>query len=97
MKPIDLNEERLKRDHAAGHAAHERGEVFAFLPYEPPGPSEEDIDVGLAEHDGAHPVCLLLSREQLTGVCMSRDVARRLGRALLEVAEQEVPEAEASP
>ncbi|HVL61384.1 MAG TPA: hypothetical protein VM430_08250 [Microbacterium sp.] len=83
-KPIDLKAERMKRDQAAGEAAHAQGEAFKLLPYD-----WDTDDVGLI--DGDLPIVVMTGGDSLEGIAMTRDSARRLGEALIGAAAAELP------
>lgn len=67
------------RVQAWNEAAHERGEMFAFKRY-----YFSDEHVGFIEDRGEPMVVILTSEDQLSGICMTVDDARALGKALLE-------------
>lgn len=90
-KVVDLAEERLRRDHEEGHRAHERGEAFAFVPY-----VFDDMGVGIL-NDTDKSISVLLDPENLTGICMTKDDAMKLGLALCEAAESDEVHPEDGP
>lgn len=71
---IDLKEERIKRDHVAAEAAHERGEAFRFTEY-----VYDDDGVGTS----VDRVVVVLG--YLTGISMSKEDAAKLSEALAHV------------
>jgi hypothetical protein len=81
-KIVDLSEVRLRRNHEAGHLAHERGEAFMFEEY------VFTDDIGILDDDR---VCVLLKPAELTGIVMTRDDAKKLGEALIGAASAVVP------
>lgn len=82
--PIDLETERMKRDQAAGEAAHAKGEAFRLLPYE-----WDTDDVGFI--DGGLPVVVMTGGDSLDGIAMTRESARKLGNALIRAAAAPLP------
>jgi hypothetical protein len=80
-KVVDLAEERLRRDHEEGHRAHDRGEAFSLKPYV----YDED---GIGFIEGDMPITIILDPENLTGICLTKEDALKLGVALCECAEE---------
>lgn len=94
-KVSSLAEARDRKNHEKGHALHADGKLFKFEIFE-----YSDVEpFGVGTTTGDHPICVIMN-PNLSGICMTRDSARRLGAALLECAEDDIihedyePEAE---
>lgn len=81
-KVVNLLEERAKRDHEAGQKAFEDGLAFKFEPFE--YTETEPLGVGIIEGD--HPICVVM-KDDLSGIMMTKESAKKFGLALLEAAE----------
>lgn len=86
QKVVSLEEFKNEKAIQEGLAAHERGELFYFEPFEldyddPPN------GVGMLDCE-AHPICILLDKEKLSGISMSADTAERLGAELMDAAKE---------
>lgn len=98
-KVVNIAGARLKkvqaeefRKHEEGHTLHEEGLAFRFEKFE--YSDVESMGVGIME--GEMPICIVMN-EDLSGICMSRESARRLGTDLLEAAEEEIINEEYEP
>ncbi len=73
-KVVDLMQEKLNRDHEAGHEAYENGEAFKFQIFE--FDDNEECPNGPGVIEGDHPVCVLM--DDNAGFCMTIETAKRL-------------------
>lgn len=86
-KVVNLAEARDRKMNANGQLLFEQGQAFKFEDFE--YSDEPPFGVGLI--DGEKPVCFMTSEDGMSGLCMSRDSAMRLGIALCEAAETDAP------
>lgn len=82
---INLRQEKERREHEANHNAHDRAELFMFEPFT----FDEERSVGLIESD--LEVVIITNFETISGICMSREDAKKLGEALIGAAEAKIP------
>lgn len=91
-KISSLAEAREKKNQEKGHALHANGELFKFEPFE-----YSDVEpFGVGTTSGDMPIVIVVSAN-LSGICMTRESARRLGEALIECAEDEIIHEEYEP
>lgn len=91
-KVTNLAEVRQRKEHDKGHALHADGLLFRFEPFE----YSDDAPLGVGMTEGDMPICVVM-KSDLSGICMTRESARRLGTALIECAEDEIIHEEYEP
>lgn len=91
-KVVSLSAVREKKEHEKNHALHADGKLFKFEPFE----YSDVAPFGVGLMSGDMPICIVMN-ENLSGICMSRESARRLGEALVECAEDEIIHEEYEP
>lgn len=92
MSLAAVREKKDQAEHEKSHALHEDGKLFKFEPFE----YSDVAPLGVGMITGELPICVVLNKD-LSGICMSRDSARRLGEALIECAEDEIIHEEYEP
>lgn len=83
---VDLAEERIKRDHAAGEAAWEQGNAFRVRLYE-----FDDDGLGFIDHE-THKVSVVVDPNGLELLAMTPESASKLGAALMDMADTDPSE-----
>lgn len=85
-KVVSLEDFKNEKSFDENLAAHERGELFSFKPFELDR-SDVPNGVGITECD-SHPICMVLDKENLTGFSMSLETAEEVANDILGAVEE---------
>ncbi len=83
---IDLLAARNAKAEKLAMEAHERGELFKFEIFSFDDHPQAPNGVGIIS--GEAPICLLVDKQKMQGLCMTTETARRLARELTAVADE---------
>ncbi len=76
-KVVSLHSFKTQRAHEAGHPEAEEG-AFFFVEF-----ADDELPKGVCCLEGPSPIGILLDKDNLSGICMTLEVAEKIANDLL--------------